>query len=1138
MAQALLKQIASIRTRVVTLVWLRAVLLALAVFGTAVLAMWFVDWLMDLRHVTVNWMLFVASIVSLTVVVLKWLAPAIKFQPTNVSIARRIEQHGQGWSEELSTSVGLAQSDRATDDSLESNLIQTAYQRLQQQSVTRLVDSRVILKPFLWFLAVVVLIGSLSIWQQDFLQVAASRTFTPWQNATWPRDNQLQLRVPESIQSNEPIDVVVRDVNQKLNEDVWLEYRQAESSTTTRVEMSFDSQGSFTATVPGGQQDVLMRAQGGDDLTDWVRIDVVTAPRILSVQTTVLPPEGLSLNKTVSDGAVDCWAGSQLLFRAVCDLPLTQAFVVIADQANERRIQLQIDDRQLSHQQPIQVDTDGEFWFELVAEDGTASMSPQRWPIQMKVDQAATAILQLGDSEIGVNSVLNMECQITDDLPIEEAWVRIDIPGEPSSVIHVNLPLESGLDTNDRVLVSGQAIFDFENSDLVVDQTIELSPVVQVGQRRLQLNERSIRVVAEDQLLGRFQKRLELVGRQLSVIPPRQQLVTQDVADLKQQVGTLPRNDVGRLLELAVKAQQRIIDDLIGTDSTSQRFTAINEYAARHRLDPQSLAVVQELISIHETQIKQHGDDMSRMLQRLSTQVAIGQGIAKEQLQNLNDQQERLLRAVVSAATRLNVTVSVDQLVAQAMQLQSEQTTLQQRTDRFNQLSLTGQQPSGINVQQTLSEQRAVKVQFQQLQQNLGGILDSIGTGQEDESLIGLQQADAILERNQVARTLLQIEQQFQLGRFDIALQQQATVANAFQEFVEALSPSELDDSPTSPAITNRLSGAIERLRELESDVADFARQADSFSEQDRQQLNSQKSSTRQTVSELGAELTDEQLNDIRKLIDAAEQLLADGSGTTQQQLENERDQIQEAIANLQQAALGIDAAAESTETKDVDLRTVLDSVLQIKLAQQGINVWCRQQFETANVERVQPETQPPASLVNEIGNVQTAARGSLRNVNSKLAKYQLSGFLIEPILVRMDQSRIQIQSVQFDADLMSKQQTILDGIQQLQQAIEIQLAANQDGSEVNTETESENSQNQEATEGRISSFELSMLYVAQQAIMQETKALQTKMTEAGEITDQLQRTKANLASRQKQLSELIQQLLSKDEAIPELPDF
>ena len=1138
MAQALLKQIASIRTRVVTLVWLRAVLLALAVFGTAVLAMWFVDWLMDLRHVTVNWMLFVASMVSLSIVVWKWLAPAIKFQPTNVSIARRIEQHDQGWSEELSTSVGLAQSGRATDDSLESNLIQTAYQRLQQQSVARLVDSRVILKPFLWFLAVVVSIGSLSIWQQDFLQVAASRTFTPWHNTTWPRDNQLQLRVPESIQSNEPIDVVVRDLNQKLNEDVWLEYRQAESSTTTRVEMSFDSQGSFTATVPGGQQDVLMRAQGGDDLTDWVRIDVVTAPRILSVQTTVLPPKGLSLNKIVSDGAVACWAESQLLFRADCDLPLSHAFVVIADQADERRIQLQIDDRQLSHRQPIQVDSDSEFWFELVAEDGTASMSPQRWPIQMKVDQAATAVLQLSDSEIGVNSLLNMECQITDDLPIEEAWVRIDVPGEPSSVIHVNLLLESGLDTNDRVLVSGQAVFDFESSDLVVDETIELSPVVQVGQRRLQLNERSIRVVSEDQLLDRFQKRLELVGRQLSVIPPLQQLVTQDVADLKLQAGTLPRNDTGRLVELAVKAQQRIIDDLIGTDSTSLRFIAINEYAARHRLDPQSLTVVQELISIHETQIKQYADDISRMLQRLSTQVAIGQGLTKEQLQNLNDQQERLLRAVVSAGTRLNVTVSVDQLVAQATQLQSEQIALQQRTDRFNQLSLTGQQPPGINVQQTLSEQRAVKVQFQQLQQNLGGILDSIGTGQEDESLIGLQQADAILKRNQVASILLQIEQQFQLGRFDIALQQQATVANAFQEFVDALSSSELADSPTSPAITNRLSEAIERLKQLESDVADFARQAESFSEQDRQQLNSQKSSTRQTVSELGAELTDEQLKDIRKLIDAAQQLLADGSGTTQQQLENERDQIQEAIANLQQAALGIDAAAESTDAKDVDLRTVLDSVLQIKLAQQGINVWCRQQFESADVERIQPETQPPASLVNEIGNVQTAARGSLRNVNSKLAKYQLSGFLIEPVLVRMDQSRIKIQAVQFDADLMNNQQMILNGIQQLEQAIEIQLAANQDGSEVNTETESENSQNEEATEGRISSFELSMLYVAQQAIMQETKALQTKMTESGEITDKLQRTKANLASRQKELSELIQQLLSNDEAIPELPDF
>ncbi len=144
------------------------------------------------------------------------LAPAWRFSPSKVEVARWIERAQPELGERLSTAVQLA--DAAADQRLGSEQFRGAAIR-NWASYAASVDWRSYLDHSSWLraasglAALVIVAGIFAAWRPADAQLALTRLFAPWAELPWPQRDQLRfVNLPKVIASGHELNVEIIDL--------------------------------------------------------------------------------------------------------------------------------------------------------------------------------------------------------------------------------------------------------------------------------------------------------------------------------------------------------------------------------------------------------------------------------------------------------------------------------------------------------------------------------------------------------------------------------------------------------------------------------------------------------------------------------------------------------------------------------------------------------------------------------------------------------------------------------------------------------------------------------------------------------------------------------------------------------------
>lgn len=225
-----------------------------------------------------------------------------------------------------------------------------------------------------------------SLFDTESSRIAIHRNLAPWAAVEWPKRNQLSFDpVLDVVKRGSTIEFRVIDRKGRLPERVELEVVAAERDRAVVYEMSNRDEEAICY-IDNVQQDIMVRASGGDDQTEWSHIRVVNAPQIESLEITIEPPEYLSIESLTTSGSIRAWKGSLITWHGRVDRPVESVTLVIDTPEATRRLALQLDPTQTSFHLPEprwKLEVEGSYQLELV--DGRGVSGELDSPMLMRI---------------------------------------------------------------------------------------------------------------------------------------------------------------------------------------------------------------------------------------------------------------------------------------------------------------------------------------------------------------------------------------------------------------------------------------------------------------------------------------------------------------------------------------------------------------------------------------------------------------------------------------------------------------------------------------------------------------------------------------------------------------------------------
>lgn len=176
--------------------------------------------------------------------------------------------------------------------------------------------------------------SSLGIWAQRNLLLT---------NVEWPRYTKLRfLDVPEGgvrLPQGDALTLRI-DVGGPVPDQVYLRY-DFQGGERGVEPMSRTGEREFTLTLDAVLENAVLRAEGGDGLSDPLRVQVVERPRVEELAVTVVFPEYMQRDKEAvppTESELRVPRGAQLLLTGRSHKPIEEAFLLFV---NERKFALQ-----------------------------------------------------------------------------------------------------------------------------------------------------------------------------------------------------------------------------------------------------------------------------------------------------------------------------------------------------------------------------------------------------------------------------------------------------------------------------------------------------------------------------------------------------------------------------------------------------------------------------------------------------------------------------------------------------------------------------------------------------------------------------------------------------------------------------
>ncbi len=714
----------------------------------------------------------------------------------------------------------------------------------------------------------------------DATHTALVRLAAPWNDAEWPRRNDLEfVKPPELLARGDSFEVSLVDAGGSLPSEVAIEYRyDVDGRPRTEVSWMQRVGSTMVARRENVRRSFEYRASGGDHRTmRWRQLQVVDRPTVANVELTVHPPAYTGLSSVTTSGDVRLLAGSQVRLTAAASQPLDRALLTA------------------SPNEPVVVEVDGtslvlaaEQWtvasntanhtlrpqIELVAQNGlkgvaslpTLEVVADAVP---EVDWASPA----ADLSVVANAQIPVAVVARDDLALQSVGFRMAAV-VPDSDLELPAPVEfyRGDDTApprddipryDEMLDRQEFVhqLDLAPLDLPMGTVLELSASAQDYKPQIGTTQRSRRLT----IISAADLDSQLAQSQADIL----RLLEQALADertAREQASRAAREASG-----SSPIDRASIDALVATRLTQQgvRRTLVGEQTgvvaltqdvleriAMNRMQHPEL--VAQLEQIHDTVVALEQGTLPAAEQRLtdlrkSFEAELGRRATDDNLDSfvaLDGEQLRVIETLEQLIDKANAWSDADRFGRELARLEQEQRELRREAIEKARQTLLAQTDRNTppvdkaELDRLAAAQADLARRFEKLAQSMRQMASTAATPPNLAARLG--DAAAAAETMQLSAQLVDaaraIDQQ-QLGR---AADTQQSAADGLRELIERLR----DRAPADPG------ELASRLRELKRQLGDLEQRArEAEQEANQPQQDAQRRDLQQQLSRMAREL-------------------------------------------------------------------------------------------------------------------------------------------------------------------------------------------------------------------------------------------------------------------------------------------
>ena len=1159
MARQLLKKIDSVRRRAVLLVWIRSVCLALALTVLIGLLFLLLDGLLRSDSIGLRLFCLAGSFAAGIFAFAKWILPALNYRPRRVDIARRIEEASPDWKNELTTSVELASKPGDASNDLEYQLIDRTWHRLKQTPRSSFTNLQSIIGPAS-ILAMVAAIGGLVFAAQKTTVLhSLKRIAMPWSQADWPRRNALTFSdMPTQIARGESLTIHAFDRNDLLDGGLRAEYQTGSKSAL--IDLSADNTTAatgqprrFSGVIRDVQDNILIRVTGGDDQTDWHEIKVVDLPDLISYELRTSHPLVESGEWQLVTEDLNIWPGTQLRVSGSANMDLNQAALVFEIGDQKFREPLEVSDGRIFRSPaptkiPEQTSDGGRCWIELTSVQDTSSERLTVRSIRLLQDQAPTVTVTTDDKIVGPNSVIRVRTTLLDDMPISEPGIQTDTElllyqnrRSPDQLVTRQplqmKPMEQG-STEQPFAAESETVIDMKIQEgwNVGDQML----ITAVARDRM-ANESTaitaVQIVSNEQLLEKATQRTRKLARTVDELQTQQTILKERTSRLIDS-----ESSAGHAAQLKqVVINQRSVLRLFasGPQSSVGINQSLLDFAERHRLEWPGLEPLQRVREIQQAGSRRIITALEHQLSTIdgSLELFPPENSSAIDLSLLDPLQTELLDLFNQTAQLVKVTAGFEELSLRVVRLRDQQAKLIEDTVTLRQMALEN---PGRNIDREASDLTTEQTRIRTVTEKFLGQLAELiqTTGVSQSQLQSLVDAQAAADSGSLITRMLSAESSLAARQPGRAIDAQRQSFTTLETMVTTLvGDGAAQAKGLASGLARQIQEATRQLEQLNREIDDLATTEPDRQQTARQQIDDKKVGLQNQLSEIKSALQSSPFANLEGLIQNAMDSVAESSSdVAKNDIASESLEIQQAINQLQQISLAIAEQSQTDPNESTDLKQVLEFLLQIQQAQQGINVWTSSQLESTG------ETETPATELLETQQQVVALQGQVANafgiVSENLKQYPTASIITRSIKGTLEDVTKRMSELSFDLEMLRQQQKIVVEMKILVDAIKIQLEAGNETPEVDSNDQDEE-QSQESV--GISSFELTMLYVVQQNLLRESEALALQLREAGSESEELKAVRLELGKRQAEIAEVLSNLLDQqpsEKAIPSLPDF
>ena len=836
----------------------RRVSMTLCVIVASVLLLAVFDWFARMGSGFRMVALVCLSISSLLMVVL-WIIPSIRFNPSRRAIALRLEQSVPELRGRLASGVDFESSGIARANELAAASVSETSRRMRRVSPASLIDTRPAIKSMLACSIPILLVGFLFIAQPTASSIGSRRVLAPWTDAKWPPRTSVVSRmdsiVPNHGVHGKNIPLVLRAENLTPGDEdgiIEADYRLTDDGAVSdwnTVLLTHQRDGIHERVVLVDSDLIEITFRTSDAQTPIDRFRLLDVPEIETIGLTVRPPSHARpwivdriIQPENRSGGIEViqnpvMRGSNLAL----DIELNRSIDVPSEPESRRdwlnttlginhntsHLQLEIDERSPdSWRIEWTADQTDRMLITLTDEFGLQSDVAVPIHIVVKPDPTPDVVLLQPERDLDVlpTAIIPLGVKAVDDLPLRS--LGIEISRESDQIVESDIredDIEDGrfetvLDLKRSGAVEGDVL---QVNGLAVDQWTDETGAT----RETRSRSRTIRVVTEPEFLSQMRNEMSLIEQRSIDLDTRQSEIREsfrDLVDSMQSNGTsfdgtgsnpVTEEDLDSIQSL--EKQQSDMTRLMNEQVESTR--TIREWIESNGLSDETMETVLDQVSESLRDGVESSSQALRSMESLgSSESGIDDGSIEEEsrtasdvMENQSDVQEAL-QDVVRA-------LSEDQeswlITRQLDRIRSDQQILQSETRRLSR-DLNGRDVSEADPQLQSSIQDAARRQ-QSILSDLSDLTEEMQDQVQAMADVDPDAAGTLMDVMEEARqsdiesAMSDASDQMQGGRMQMADASQQEALDALDRMKESMTPDMKD----------RITDLLRRLSDLEESI-------------------------------------------------------------------------------------------------------------------------------------------------------------------------------------------------------------------------------------------------------------------------------------------------------------------------------